>query len=146
MTPHDESAPPVTSEEELTRFLFSRHHFSKSENRVLADAFLPPPKPLPWQTSTYRTSTLSLDQIWQLGEDVRGVRKQSLKARADIRASSVVVKGTLRLLPTSEGITVSPQLHVDIVGWPDSPELQRMIATELAARAALHLRSDAESA
>lgn len=113
---------------------------------MLADAFLPPPKPLPWQTSTYRTSTLSLDQIWQLGEDVRGLRKQSLKARADIRASSVVAKGTLRLLPTSEGITVSPQLHVDIVGWPDSPELQRMIATELAVRAALHLRSDAQSA
>lgn len=90
--------------------------------------------------SRYRRSSDSNDQIWTLGEAVRGERPESLKARADIPVGRVEEVGGLRVHPSSDGITVAPELHADIMGWPDTPEHRRMLATELAARAVLHVR------
>lgn len=78
--------------------------------------------------------------VWLLGQHVRGQRAESIKARADVVAANVTAVHSLYLDPTSTGVTVAPHLHVDIMGWPDLPEVQRMWATEGAAAVSLRSR------
>ena len=132
-------APPdVPPDDTLTRFVFTKKWHTKDRKRILADAFMPHPTDRPWQTSTYRTGSLNDVAVWQLGEQVRGQRPESIKSRADVVAAKVTAVHSLFLKPTTTGVTVAPHLHVDIMGWPDLPEVQRMWATEVAAAASLH--------
>ncbi len=74
-----------------------------------------------------------------LGKEVGSVSQRPLKARADVLAKAAMANGVLRLVPSSEGIAVRPELHIDITGWPDRPEARRMLAIEIAQYAILHL-------
>ena len=88
--------------------------------------------------------------VWELGEQGRDQRADSVKARADVVDASVTAVHSLFLHPTPVGVAMAPHLHVDIVGWPDLLEVQRMWvevqrmgATEVAAAASLHLAVEA---
>jgi hypothetical protein len=135
----DQNPGKVAPDERLTRFIFRKQWYAKSEKRVLADGLMPHPTHRPWQTSTYRTGAMDTADVWRLGQQVRGQRPENIKARADVFAAKVTVVHSLYLSPTSVGVAVAPHLHVDIMGWPDLPEVQRMWATEVAAAASLHL-------
>ena len=69
--------------EKLTRFIFSRRHFSTENKIVKYAAFMPPPDSE--DLSVFRISALSESEVWGIGrENVQGER--TLRARADLSA------------------------------------------------------------
>jgi len=129
-------AEAVEEYETLSRFILNKRWISKKDGKVFADAFMPHPRERPWQTSVYRVDTLTEEERWAVGEKVRGSRAENLKGRADVTAGAVVSVKPLRTVPTPVG-EAAPLLHVDIEGWPDEPEAQRMLATQIAEAARL---------
>ncbi len=122
----------INPEEYLSRFLFSNSHFSKENQRVKYGAFLPAKN---GETSVFRTSNLSDNQIWDLGErNVAQERKKPLLGRGDIRSSMVFESG-LKIRPDN-----NPPRHANIIGWPEEKSKQKLIAIELAANATFHLK------
>ncbi len=124
----------VSSRETLTRYLLSKKLFSRVNNRVKRQAFMPPAD---LKLSVFRTDKLSELQIWKIGEK-RVARKakppKNIHGRADIKAKKVVKTG-LRIAPDNV-----PPRHANIVDWPDEKSERLEIALELAANASLELR------
>lgn len=120
----------VASEEGLTRFVFSSSHFSVENWRIRHNAFLP----LEGETSVSRITGLSIEDIWEIGEDVAVARKQTLHARGDIQAAKVFAIG-LKVSPAEP-----PPRHAVIVDWPKEKSEQKLKAMELAGSATLTLR------
>lgn len=124
----------VSTRETLTRYLLSKKLFSRDNNRVKRQAFMPPAE---LKLSVFRTDKLSEFQIWRIGEK-RVARKtkppRNLHGRADIKALKVVETG-LRIIPDNV-----PPRHANIIDWPDEKSEIIEIALELAANASLELR------
>jgi hypothetical protein len=124
----------VSTRETLTRYLLSKKLFSRANNRVKPQAFMPPAD---LKLSVFRTDKLSEIQIWKIGEK-RVARKtkppRNLHGRADIKALKVVETG-LRIIPDNV-----PPRHANIIDWPDEKSEIIEIALELAANASLALR------
>jgi hypothetical protein len=114
----------------LSRFLTSKNHYSRRDNRVKPTAFLPPKERL--MTSTFHTTSLSEHEIWALGEAHIGPSR-NVHGRGDITVADVTTVG-LGITPDYQ-----PARHVDISGWPEEPEERLSIAQHLAARATLSL-------
>lgn len=122
----------VAPDEELTRYIFSDRYFSKEKNIVKYVAFMPAPS---GKTSVFCTSSLSEDKIWNIADTkVVPLRRQPIKARADILANHVFAENLQILLDNS------PPRHANIIGWPDEKSKKISIALELAKKADLFLK------
>lgn len=122
----------IRPEEPLSRFILSKSHFSKENQRVKYGAFLPASS---GETSVFRTSELSDSQIWNLGDIyVAQQRKMPALGRGDILSSVIFERG---LKITADN---NPPRHANIIGWPEEKSKQKLIAIELAANATLHLK------
>ena len=84
------------------------------------------------ETSVFRISGVSEEQIWHIASEVATIRNKQLFGRADILASKVFSK-ELQVVPKEP-----PPKHANIVGWPDDPSLTLSIAQELADEATPH--------
>jgi hypothetical protein len=127
-----ESHSAIEPDGRLSRFLF-RGEFDRELSAVRSSAFLP----RNGETSVFYTSLLDAQAIWDLGErEVASVRKRTLLARADLRAS--VVDQTGLVLNYND----SPKWHANIVGWPPESDFPAVlsIAQRLSAAAVLVLK------
>jgi len=122
--------------EPLARFIFQKNHFSRQNNRVKYNAFLPNPD---GETSVFRTDELSEQALWQTGEQVGFQRTQTLYGRGDIRTDKVVEAG-LSVQPKEP-----PKHHANIVDWPVDKSERMSKAQQLAANARLLLKHATEA-
>lgn len=120
--------------EAITRYIFSEGHYAKTTGRVKYNAFWPKKG----ETSVFRIANLSDNQIWNIGENyVAPISSRTLRARGDIVASDVFDED-LEIKPD----TRKHRLHANIVAWPlEEPDKIRFLATNLADKAQLHLKS-----
>ena len=110
--------------EKLTRFIFSRRHFSKEKKIVKYAAFVPPPDSE--DLSVFRISSLSDSDVWTIGQEyVQGER--TLRARADLSAE-VVYENHLTVIPD----TTPHALHANITPFPADKNARDRIARNLA--------------
>jgi hypothetical protein len=116
----------------LSRFIFSRRHFSDTQNIVKHGAFMPP---VDGKLSIFDTDGVEERTVWSIGQEIAIERDQTLYARGDISTSSATGQN-LRVIPDEP-----PPRHRNIVGWPpaDQKEDQKLIAMELAAVATLRV-------
>ncbi len=119
----------ISSSENLTRYIFQKKYYRPSNNTIKYNAFLPNPNN--GDTSVFRISNLSDNEIWNIGKNIR--YDKIVIGRADIIASIVLSKN-LKIIP-SEPL----RHHADISDWPNNRSEQIMIATELAEEAKLYL-------
>ncbi len=124
-------AGPIAPEEGLARFIFSSSHFSRENNRVKHNAFMPAPD---GKTSVFRTKGLDGGAVWLIGEEIAKTRNQPLHARADIAAAEVA------RFKLAVAISEPPPRHCHIEGWPAEKSAQKLIAMDLADAARLVLR------
>jgi hypothetical protein len=120
---------PVTEFESLSRFVFDKRYI-RPDNTLRHAAFMPDKKNR--ETSVFRISGVSEEQIWHIASEVATIRNKQLFGRADILASKVFSK-ELQVVPKEP-----PPNHANIVGWPDDPSLSLSIAQELADEATPH--------
>lgn len=125
---------PVDLGEVLSRFLTQPgNHFVPTTGRVRYAAFLPN-KGL--QTSVYRISGLTDEDVWSLGDlFVAGPLGTRIAARADIEVTIVVNCG---LAVDPDGVPHPG--HANIVGWPELRSAQKLVAIKLAEAASCVLR------
>lgn len=122
----------VAPDENLSRFILNKNHFSILHKRVKYAAFLPATN---GETSVFRTSKLTDKEIWATGDkEVAQKRNKSLLGRADISAVHAF-NNKLKVIPDD-----TPPRHANITGWPYEKSEQKLIAMELAGEASLHLR------
>lgn len=117
----------VPSEEIVTRFALDRSYFRPSDSSARHNAFMPGND---GTVSVFRTSGLSNEEIWQLGErEVSLKRQRQLKGRLDALTSHLVGAGA------QVCIDEPPVRHAVIQGFPDEPQLVLQRALDLAAAA-----------
>ena len=116
--------PPVAPEERLSRFIISKHWIQRKEGTAKHSAFLP----LNNEVSVFRTSSITDDAIWNIGESIAANRTppKTLRGRADIVAENVTGLG-LSVIPSEP-----PLLHANISGYPTEESEIELIALELA--------------
>ncbi|MFQ5779358.1 MAG: hypothetical protein ACE5HN_01070 [Nitrospiria bacterium] len=126
---------PIVPTEVLTRYVLDRNSYKPSEVRVKHNAFMPPSS---LRLSVYRSSELSENTIWELGDrNVAAPRSKPLIGRADILA--------LAVLDADEELKVEPDptphpRHANIAGWPAQKDKQKLIAIKLANNAKFFLK------
>ena len=114
----------VSPDEKLTRFIFSKSHFSPKNQTVKYAAFIPPVDSR--DLSVFRISSISDSEVWRIGkEDVQGNR--TLRARADFSVAQVD-KIDLKVVPD----TKAHILHANITPFPLDRITRQIIATKLA--------------
>ena len=114
----------VSSNEKLTRFIFSKSHFSTTNRTVKYAAFIPPVNSR--DLSVFRISSISDSEVWRIGKrNVQGNR--TLKARADLCAAQVD-QMDLKVVPD----TKTHMLHANITPFPLDKITRQIIATKLA--------------
>ncbi len=110
--------------EKLTRFIFSKRHFSVEKKVVKYAAFMPPL--YSEDLSVFRISSLSESEVWVIGrENVQGER--TLRARADLLAE-VVYENHLTVIPD----IIPHELHANITPFPADKIARDRIARKLA--------------
>ncbi len=121
---------PVDPSETLSRFIMQSNWYRTSDNTVKYAAFMPNPSNN--KTSVFRTSNLSTDEIWHIGDSEVSIKRgKPILGRADINAFNVTERH-LEVDPNG-----SPERHANIVGWPEEKSKQKIIAIELSAVARL---------
>lgn len=122
----------VAPSEIIARFLLYRNCYAPETKRVKYPAFLPASD---MNTSVFRVSTLSENEIWKIGkDDVAEKRGKQLHGRADIIAEYILTEG----LAVKPDITSHP-LHANIVNWPPEKQKQILFAKKLAEKTKLCL-------
>lgn len=122
----------VRPEENLTRYILHKKHFSIERKKAKYAAFLPAPN---GETSVFRVSGLDDNAIWEIGDKEVAIRRGiPVLGRSDILASRVFSR-TLKILPDD-----NPPRHANITGWPEEKSEQKLIAMELAEDAQLYLK------
>ena len=117
----------IDPKERLSRFILSKNEFRSSDQTVKPKAFVPPKNK---RLSVYRTSTLTEDEIWSIGNEfVAQPRGKTLYGRADLLAQDVCT-----LQQKIEPETSIHPLHADIIPWPDGRDDILFLATQLAQR------------
>lgn len=117
----------------LSRFIFSRSHFSPRQSRVKPGAFLPSRDTR--ETSVFRTVGLDHREVRRTGEMVGGPSGRTLKAWGNVIAGVVFDVG-LGVQPDNV-----PERHAAIIGWPEQKDEQITLAQQLAEAATLYLPS-----
>ena len=122
----------LDSNDPLARFLTSKNHYSRQNNRVRANAFLPPADR---KLSVFQIKELAETEIWRIGETcISQPTGRTLHGRADISVLSVH-NVDLKIDPNNK-----PPRHANIIGWPEEKSKQKLFALELAAKATLKLK------
>jgi hypothetical protein len=130
--PESDLAAVVQDRENLSRFIFSRRHFSQQPARVKAEAFMPDSG----EVSVFRVDHLAETEIWRIGSSVVRRESRTLHARGDILAHDVK-RNSLDVVPSEP-----PPQHAAIVGWPENDKgRQKLIALELARASVLIMNS-----
>jgi hypothetical protein len=111
--------------EKLTRFIFSKRHFSVEKKIVKYGAFIPPPDSV--DLSIFCISALSEKEVWEIGWRNVETEKRRLKARADIFVSNVY-ENNLEVVPDPQ----SHELHANITPFPIDRRERDYIARRLA--------------
>jgi hypothetical protein len=119
----DNSLPPVLDDELLVRFILSSSGYTK-DLAVTANAFMPNPNTM--DTSVFRHSGLSENEMWKIGEQIANLRPAKLHGRADVIAIHVK-KQSLSIQPTRE-----PKNHANITGWPSDKPSRKIKALAIA--------------
>lgn len=115
----------VSPDEKLTRFISSKSGFSIAKKVVSYRAFIPPRKN-PQELSVYRISTLTENEVWEIGKEyVQG--ENEMKARADFLAE-VVYENNLQVITDMR----VHELHANIIHLPINREDRDEILRELA--------------
>lgn len=123
----------IDPKESLSRLILTKQHYRPSDSCVKWAAFLPNPKT--GDTSVFRTSGISDDEIWAIGDrEVGKKRGKPVLGRADVPAS-VVLSKKLQIIPSEP-----PERHANIAAWPDERSQQKLIAIELAEKSQLYLK------
>ncbi len=118
--------PELSLSEILSRFVLNKRYI-RSNNTVRWNAFLPDKN---GETSVFRTSGISNNEIWDIGErEVAVSQEKPMLGRADISVDDVFKKG-LEVVPHEP-----PEKHANIIGWPNIKSKQRLIALELESEA-----------
>ncbi|MFZ3136188.1 MAG: hypothetical protein WA126_02215 [Thermodesulfovibrionales bacterium] len=81
------------------------------------------------ETSVFRTSEISANNIWNIGREVAKRRDKPLIGRADI-ITAVVVSNGLQAVPQEP-----PEKHANIIGWSSEKSEQKEVALILASEA-----------
>lgn len=117
----------VSPEECLARYAVEKSYF-RADGSVRHNAFMPATDK---KTSVFRVSSLTDTEIWNIGNThVVPRRGKPLLGRAEIVAKHVFDND----LEVEVG--EPPPLHANITGWSDEQSERRLVAQELAARAA----------
>lgn len=117
---------PIEPSEKLSRFILQSNWIRASDSTVKPAAFLP--NPHNGNTSVFRTSGISEQNTWEIGDrEVADRRGKPLLGRADILAFDVLSKH-LQINPSEP-----PLRHANITDWPDEKSKRLQIAVELAA-------------
>ncbi len=111
--------------EKLTRFIFSKRHFSVEKKIVKYGAFIPPPDSV--DLSIFCISALSEKEVWEIGWRNVETEKRRLKARADIFVSNVY-ENNLEVVPDPQ----PHELHANITPFPIDRRERDHIARRLA--------------
>lgn len=123
----------VTSDERISRFIFSKHYVKNG--KVALEAFLPQKNTR--ESSVYRTNGCSERKVWLLGDFfVARLRKdaRALIGRGDILSHDIFKQG-LKIVPVRNP---HPR-HAVLRDWPDDKPQQKIKAMALAQKATLHL-------
>ncbi|MFQ5638906.1 MAG: hypothetical protein ACE5IR_13045 [bacterium] len=120
-----QSIKPVTSAEQLARFIFFRNRLRKDWT-VKPDEFIPYPYP---DLSVTRHINLTETEIWNIGRRIAQQREKPLLARADVQASSFERH---RLRVVAAPIADNPN-HANVTDWPTEKSAQKAIAQEISA-------------
>lgn len=118
-------------DEEFTRFIFSKAHFSKDKGRVKPPALLPlfNENKQRWETSIFRVAGLGTKQIWKLGYLFTEGNTSDRKIKA--RGSGCLSCITDQQMGLDVNADPYPR-HVDITGWGEAKHERLHQATEIA--------------
>src|SRR5690348_16409037 len=106
----------IPASEIVIRFIFGKH--IREDKTIRRQAFIPPRN---LKYSVTKKLNLPEERIWELGQDARGDRVDSLKGRPDI-ASSVFTQNALTI---QDQPTPTNDHHANVVGWPSDDQAQR---------------------
>ena len=109
----------------LTRFIFSKKHFSIENRTVKYGAFLPPPNSA--DLSVFFTSSLTNNEVWQIGREYVQTEERKLKARADLSVENVYAIN-LKVIPDTQ----PHELHANITPFPLDKRERTALARKLA--------------
>jgi hypothetical protein len=123
--------------ETVSRYIFNKKHFSIDNKRVKYAAFIPNinKDSSEYETSVFRVSSLSEKDIWEIGKYVEKLRKQTLKARGDLKVQSIL-DNKLSVIAAP----VSHYRHANIVNWPATKNERMLFAIQLEKSARLHIK------
>jgi hypothetical protein len=123
----------VRSNEPIARFLFSKNHFSRVNERVKPVAFIPHPD---IETSVFRIEDFSESQLREIAKSVGGEHEPARTPLAHAEVEVRVVRNAgLDVIPDEP-----PPRHAEIVDWPRGDKSQQLeIAKIIAAVARLIL-------
>jgi len=128
----------LRNNEDFTRFILTKKHFSIEKMRVKAPALLPMLNKVKgrFETSTHRVKDLAATEIWKLGYDhVENVAEgRTIKARGQGAYSLAQAQG----LAFDVNGPPYPR-HVDVIGWSSDKDVRLMQATEIADKLSLEI-------
>ena len=123
-----EAAQPVSDDEKLARFVFSKRHIRRPDMTVRPEVFRPRPGE---GLSVIRHDDLGESGLWTLGRIMERGRRDSLHGRSDVLAR-VFVKNGLEAAAAPNQMTPH---HAEIRGWPSDRSACMLIAQKVAAEA-----------
>ncbi len=109
----------------LTRFIFSKKHFSIENRTVKYGAFLPPPNSA--DLSVFFVLSLTNSEIWEIGREYVQTEQRKLKARADLSVKNLYAIN-LKVLPDTQ----PHELHANITPFPLDKRERASLARKLA--------------
>ena len=108
--PTQSSPAPISSGEQLARFIFSSNHIRSTAPRVRAGAFLPPPD---LKLSVFRKSKMDLSYYASIKSFIESDRKRRIKNTA-LFSQDCLAALNLTAVPEE----TQHKWHADIEGWP----------------------------
>ncbi len=123
------NVPQVTINETLARYVLQSSHIRRSNQTVKPDAFIPHPHQ---DLSVTRHMQASEEELWGVGEAIARERDKTLYGRADISAAQCMAQ---HLKVAAKPIPANPN-HAEVFDWPADKPAQKIIALEIAAKAA----------
>ena len=138
----------VSKDEYVTRYIFTKRHFSTVNNKLRYAAFIPP-KSFPNEISVFRIINLNDDEIWQLGVDYvqnAGTRNKPLIARGDLSVFNVR-HISYDYNNENQELNVVPEVsrhqrHANIINLPQNNKgLLKIVARQLADISSLQLKN-----
>ncbi len=131
----------ILQDERLTYFISSRSNYAETKAEVKARAFVPG-KASPNELSVYRTSSLTENEIWEIGKQyVEGSIK--IKARADFSArmfteNQIFLEHNIKFVSAPH----PHPLHANILPIPTDMAERDKVFRELAMFSTLVMRPD----